>query len=135
MNPETKSITIPIQGATGAFASLLAGMKRGAVLADLDEALKEVVIAINTTNKGGALTLKLKIEPDGLADSESPIYGIVEDISIKKPRKSRGIAKFFGDSDGNLMRNDPRQEEIKFGSIDGGKQDVPAASESVAVST
>jgi hypothetical protein len=119
-----KSITIPLQGANGAFANLLAGMKRGAVLGDLDDTLKEVVSAINATGKAGSITLKLKIVPEGKADSESPIYAITEDISVKKPRKSRGVAKFFGDEDGNLMRNDPKQQEIKFGAIDGGQSDV-----------
>lgn len=123
-----KSITIPVQGANGAFANLLAGMKRGAVLGDLDDTLKEVVTAINATGKPGSITLKLKIVPEGNADSESPIYAITEDISVKKPRKSRGVAKFFGDEEGNLMRNDPKQDEIKFGEIEGGKTAVAAAS-------
>lgn len=122
-----KSITIPIQGANGAFANLLAGMKRGAVLGDLDDTLKEVVTAINATGKPGSITLKLKIVPEGKADSESPIYAITEDISVKKPRKSRGVAKFFGDEEGNLMRNDPKQEEIKFGTIDGGQSEAKPA--------
>lgn len=124
---EPKSITIPLQGANGAFANLLAGMKRGAVLNDLDDTLKEVVTAINLTNKPGAIILKLKIVPEGKSDSESPIYAITEDISVKKPRKSRGVAKFFGDEDGNLMRNDPKQEELKFNSIEGGKKDPTEA--------
>lgn len=124
---EPKSITIPLQGANGAFANLLAGMKRGAVLNDLDDTLKEVVTAINLTNKPGAIVLKLKIVPEGKSDSESPIYAITEDISVKKPRKSRGVAKFFGDEDGNLMRNDPKQEELKFNSIEGGKKDPTEA--------
>ena len=127
-----KTITIQTPGASGAFASLLAGMKRGAVLGDLDDTLKEVLLAINATGKEGSLTLKLKIKPEGKSDAESPIYAITEDISVKKPRKSRGVAKFFGDEDGNLMRNDPKQEELKFGSIEGGKADPATAAAPVA---
>lgn len=128
-----KSITIPSVGANGAFANLLAGMKRGAVLGDLDDTLKEVVLAINTTGKPGMITLKIKIVPEGKADSESPSYAITEDISVKKPRKSRGKAVFFGDEEGNLMRNDPKQHEMKFGEIEGGKKDPVSPAASAAV--
>lgn len=121
MNP-VKSVTLPPTGANGAFASLLSGMKRGAVLSDLDDTLKELALAINATGKPGVLTLKLKFVPEGKSDSESPMYAVTEDISVKKPRKSRGVAKFFGDADGNFLRNDPLQSEMPFGEIEGGKK-------------
>ena len=121
-----KSITLPAQGATGAFVNMLAGMKRGAVLSDLDDTLKEVLLAINDTGKAGEVVLKIKITPDGKSDVDSPMYAVTETIAVKKPRKSRGVAKFFGDEDGNLMRNDPRQQEMKFGEIEGGTSDAPA---------
>lgn len=120
-----KSITIPIQGASGAFASMLAGMKRGAVLGDLDETLKELVAAINKSGKAGEITLKVKITPEARAnDDDTRQYTLTESIGLKKPRKTRGKCTFFGDEEGNLLRDDPNQSEMKFGMIEGGKTDA-----------
>jgi hypothetical protein len=120
-----KTITIQTQGASGAFASLLSGMKRGAVIGDLDESLKELVAAINKSGKAGELTLKLKITPEARAnEDDTRQYTITENIGMKKPRKTRGKCTFFGDEEGNLLRDDPNQSEMKFGSIEGGKADA-----------
>lgn len=104
-----------------AFQNVLSGMKRGEVLSDLDEALKDIVQAVQATGKPGTITLKLKISPDGESNNQSPLYKVEDDISIKKPRKGRGPSRFFGDEEGNLLRNDPKQTEMKFEEIAGGK--------------
>lgn len=124
-----KTITIPVQGANGAFANLLAGIKRGALLTKCDDALKEVSTAVIQTGSDGTLTIKIKITSDGKADgTESPMLEIEGDVSIKKPSKKVGKSKWYADDDGNLVRNDPKQTEIKFGTIEGGKSAVPAGS-------
>lgn len=106
---------------------MLAGMKRGAVLGDLDETLKELVAAINKSGKSGEITLKIKITPEARAnDDETRQYTLTENIGLKKPRKTRGKCTFFGDEEGNLMRDDPKQTEIRFGSIEGGISEAPA---------
>lgn len=92
-------------------------MKRGDVLADLDAALKEITVAVALTGRPGTLTLKLKIKPDGTSNAESPLFAIEDDIGIKKPRKSRGVSRFFGDEEGNLLRTDPRQSELRLEAV------------------
>ncbi len=112
-----KTITISTPGATGAFAQLLSGIKRGLLLAKCDDLLKEVSTAVIATGSDGALTLKIKITSDGKAEgTESPMLEIEGDVSIKKPSKKVGKSKWYADEEGNLVRNDPKQEELKFGS-------------------
>lgn len=124
---EVKTITIPVQGANGAFANLLGGIKRGALLSKCDDALKEVSQAVILTGSKGKLTVVINIESDGKAEgTDSPMLTIDGDVSIKKPSKKVGKSKWYADDDGNLIRNDPKQTEIKFGTIEGGKSETPA---------
>lgn len=113
----------PVQAATGSFASLLAGIKRGEVLSDLDDALKETTLAVLETGKAGTITFKLKIKPGGKSNADTPMCTIENEIAVKKPRKSVGAALFYGDEEGNLFRNDPHQSEMSFGTVEGGKKE------------
>lgn len=110
------------QAAQGMFASVLAGMKRGEVLSDLDEELRKLVIAVQKASRPGALVLKLTISPNG-ENNGTPLFKIEEDITAKTPKQKRSTTSlFYGDEEGGLFRRDPKQMEIAaFREVPGGK--------------
>lgn len=110
------------QAAQGMFASVLAGMKRGEVLSDLDEELRKLVIAVQKANRPGALLLKITVSPNG-ENNGTPLFKIEEDITAKTPKQKRSTTSlFYGDEEGGLFRRDPKQMEIaSFREVPGGK--------------
>lgn len=105
-------------------------MNGGAVMTDLDDALREATKAALDTGAKAKVTLELIITPNGTGAGDTPLFKVEEDIKIKKPKRKRPASVYFADDDSNLTRRNPRQEEMKLTSIDGGaisKTDLQAA--------
>ena len=87
---------------SGGKAMIVAGLK-----------LAELIEAVKGTGKKGTLTLSIELRP---AEKEfgGNVVGVMSniDIKIKKPDLPLAETFFFVDDDGNLTRNDPRQEEM-----------------------
>lgn len=89
------------------FDHTLRDIRGGALLEDLTASLAELLGAIQTTDKGGSLTLRLTIKPTkGLA------LEIEDDISLKKPELAKPSTLLFPTVDGNLQLQNPMQKSL-----------------------
>lgn len=90
------------------FAAWLQEQRKGSLHSELSDALAELGLACLEHQGAGAITLTIKAKPnkDGVS------LTVTDDVKTKLPQADRGAAIFFADSDGNLSRNNPRQDEL-----------------------
>lgn len=91
------------------FSSFLLEQSRGATHAELSEGLHDLVGRVQDTGKKGSLTLIITVEPMK-GDDGAVIIG--DEIRLKLPEHDRPASMYFIGSDGNVMRDDPRQASI-----------------------
>lgn len=89
------------------FIATLQGIRDGALVVMLTDELQDVITSVVENGKPGALTLKLKIEPNG-----DNAVTIISDVSAKQAKPGVGKAIFYADSGGTLHRRDPRQGDL-----------------------
>ena len=100
------------------FTDVLRQIRKGRPVEEATQALQDVVKAVDETGKSGSVTVILKIEP---AKHGGPEKKIIAEIKAKKPIAESAPAIFFSDSDGDLLRSDPNQEEMPFGEVKKGE--------------
>lgn len=124
MNQTQNSPSAP----SGVFVSTLSAMHSGKVLADLDDAMREVTRHVQSAQAKGKLTLTLSIVPNGTGAGETPLFKVEDSVKVTLPKKPRVGQTFFADDDSNLTRRNPHQDEMKLVSLDGGKapENAPA---------
>jgi len=89
---------------TRPFIDTLRQVEGGFLLEELAETQRELVQAIQHTNKSGTLTLTLTYTPEGQGQ-----LSIEAAVKAKAPKLARGRSLFFVTPDANLDRNNPRQ--------------------------
>lgn len=85
------------------FAAILATI-RPKTVAELSDALRELVGKVRDTGKGGSLTLTIEVKP---LDGDSNVLTVNDQIRVKAPEHSRKGSLAFPDAHGNLSRSDP----------------------------
>jgi hypothetical protein len=101
--PETDTEAQPAE-----FAAFLIGHLNGRVHHTLTEEMHELLQAVATHGKKGALVIKLLVEPSKGHVEGDPLAISVES-ELKAPKSTPPAAIYFVDDDGNPTRNDPRQ--------------------------
>lgn len=105
----------------GVFGSTIAAMNDGKVLADLDEALREVTKSALQAGAKAKLTLELTVMPNGNGVGDTPLIKIVDKIKTTCPKPQRDKEPvFFADDSFNPTRRNPNQESLKLEVRDGG---------------
>lgn len=89
------------------IADVLREINAGEFYDEASDALGELVAAVVEARAGGSLTLKISVKPNG----ENSVKVAAEHVS-KLPKMPRGESLFFVQGTGDLVRNDPRQEEM-----------------------
>jgi hypothetical protein len=102
------------------FAAFLREQRRGALHSELSEKFAELVAACQTYEKGGTLTLQIKVKPS--KDGET--VQISDQLTLKVPEADRSPSVFFTDGRGNVSRSNPRQDELPLREVS-----APAAAE------
>lgn len=97
------------------FTDVLRDIRFGVALDELSEEFNRLVAAVDNTSKPGELTLTIKLKP-----STAGAIELTDQIKTKLPQLPKGSSLFFPTVEGNLVRNDPRQQEIP------GLKEVPA---------
>lgn len=113
------------------FAQLIQEQRAGSLHDEASDAMNELVRACQETGKKGSLTLKLNVTPTG----DGVTVSVTDDVKIAAPKPDAKPAVFYCDEYGNLLRRDPRQEELALKEVQGGKADdeAPEALKEVAV--
>lgn len=91
------------------YTDVLRDHRNGRLVQQLSERLAKVVNAVEETGKAGAITLKLKIEPN---KGEEGAFTVVPAISTSMPESDLPKALFYGDGEGGLLRESPNQRGI-----------------------
>lgn len=103
------------------FAFTIAQIRNGAAGLEASEKLGECVAVSRDTGKASELIIKIKIKPDGAGTGQ---YFLEESITNKLPKPERGKTLFFGTPEGNLTRENPRQQTMDLRSVDEQKPSV-----------
>lgn len=91
------------------FATFLLETNKGRSHEELSAGLHEVIAEVLNTGKAGSISYRVDIKP---AAGVENMVTITDQIVRKVPRGERATSMFFVDDDGNLCRNDPRQQSI-----------------------
>lgn len=95
------------------FDETLKDIEFGHLSRELAEIQQEVVKAVSETNKAGEITIKLTFKPEG-----SGQLTIKADVKKKIPQLPRGTSLFFMTPEGNIQREDPRQQKLPLKSVE-----------------
>lgn len=88
------------------FIDLLKTLERGALLADLEESVREVVREVRATGKKGQVILRMEIERPAKTDDVVVLFRA--NPSKKVPRPDRKTTFLYADEKDDLFTNDPR---------------------------
>jgi hypothetical protein len=91
------------------FMNLLANCRQGVAVADIDEDLAGLVMAINATGKKGTLNVAFTIKP---VSKKGEALGVEMVVTSKAPTADSPSTIFYADEAGNLSRHDPRQAKL-----------------------
>ena len=94
------------------FSQQLAHMAKGSVDAALTDDLAELVKAINDFHGKGTITLKLELRPVVGSAGEVLMIDIKPDITVTKPKPAMIGQRMWPTHDGDLLRNDPDQQQL-----------------------
>jgi hypothetical protein len=89
------------------FTDTLNSLRFGSLSDELSDKLQALLLECVATHKGGSLTLKLKLKPGNAGQIE-----ITDDIVVTSPKYERGTSIMFATPEGNLQREDPRQQSL-----------------------
>jgi hypothetical protein len=109
------------------ITDVLREIRKGRPVEEASEALADVVRAVDETGKDGSVTITLKIKP---SKHGGPEKTLTCEVKAKKPIADIPSAVFFSNEVGDLVRFDPRQEEMELKSAPK-SAGAPAASASI----
>lgn len=89
-------------------------LAQGHFLDELAEALAEVSAQVSTSGKPGAVTVALRLTVKNPGD---PMVMVDETITKSLPKKAP-LGSFYYAVDGSLWRENPRQPQLPFRTID-----------------
>lgn len=92
------------------FVAVLTQLRRGAAVVDASEGLAELVKSVRATGKKGKLTITIGVAPLNKGDA----LDVSAEVAVKIPKPDAGSSIFFPEDDGTLVRNDPRQGELRL---------------------
>lgn len=92
------------------FSQTVDGLRKGALGEELDEALRALVVACNTHEKKGSLTLTITVKP-----TKGQFLEIADEVTLKAPTRDKASTLMFATPEGFLTRNDPAQADLLDG--------------------
>lgn len=90
----------------------LTEQRKGRFMVEASEALAQVVKACRETGKKGSVTIKLTVRPT------STEIMLSDGIEPKIPKPDAAASVFYDDEQGNLTREDPKQNDLPFTEVD-----------------
>lgn len=91
------------------ITDLLRELRNGLLLDDLATRMQELVSAVESTGKAGSLTLKLDVKP---FEKHGGAMVVKDTIKITAPKIESSGTVLFATPEGNLQRNNPRQDDL-----------------------
>lgn len=98
---------LPLAAVQSPAVATLCRLEGGCVLLDLNDHLREAVMASFNLNKAAEVNLKIKMKPGGQGRME-----LVASVSSKIPKEVRTSTSLFMSHDGQLTAHDPNQRRL-----------------------
>lgn len=89
------------------FLEFIQSFRRGELLSEGDDKLKELIAAIRMTGTKGSMTIELPFAINKAGQLECQPA-----VKIKKPVRSMGTGIYYMTDDGELTRRDPNQLDM-----------------------
>jgi len=118
------------------FLATLQRHRGGKVLDEASQQLAAVVAGVLATGKPGHITVKLGVKPAGRGHSA---VVVTDEVTSKAPVEKVEESFWFGTERGELCKDDPRQQDLRFTPdapvVQGGAQQdaAPTATPKLAV--
>mgnify|MGYP000906929992 FL=1 len=107
------------------FTDFLREVEDGYLNRDLTNEINKVIAAVRETRKAGKLKLVLEFTPTGKG-----AISVDADYDATVPEHDRPSTTFFTDSDGQLVRDDPRQPKLPLREVmDGETGEIKAVND------
>lgn len=90
---------------------VMSSIRGGSELTEATKAFREITKLVKETGKAGKITLVIDVMPDKQDDS---VFKIEVDHTVKRPKKPKTYGLFFADETGRMVREDPRQIQMKL---------------------
>lgn len=87
--------------------------RHGATHDELTEALKALTLAVAEERRGGKLTLTISVKPLAKGDGME----VHANVKVAAPEPIPGVSIFYPTPEGNLVRQDPRQQAMELQEI------------------
>jgi hypothetical protein len=84
----------------------------GTFLDEAGDKLAELVAAVDSTGKAGTITLKISVKK-----STKSAMQVVGNITMSKPQEAPDATLMFPTPEGNLLLNDPRQQNLELKAV------------------
>jgi hypothetical protein len=97
------------------FQQTLQTIEGGNLADDLADKLASLIGQVKERGKAGGLTVSLKIKP---LDADAESVSVVATVKVSEPAKAERASIFFTTDDNLLVRNNPRQTEMKLEPVD-----------------
>lgn len=94
---------------TPTIPDTLSAIRKGGLVAEVQDLIPQVVQAVRDTGKVGEITVKLKFKR-----ADADVVVISDDVTHKKPRREVPASLFFADDKNQLHRSDPRQADLNL---------------------
>lgn len=88
------------------FTDTLGALAKGRALAEANEALAALVLAVQSTGKPGAVSVTITVAPN-----KGTLF-VSYEIKSKAPVEKPPASIFYPDDEGKLHRRDPNQTEM-----------------------
>lgn len=98
---------LPLAAVQSPALATLCRLEGGSFVLDVNEHIKEAVIASFNLNKPAEVTIRLKMKPGGQGRME-----LVPSVSSKVPKEERTSTSLFMSHDGQLTAHDPNQRRL-----------------------
>lgn len=89
------------------FVDTFRSVRYGELEQEMADALAALTLACRSTGRAGSITLKLSIKPGKAGQME-----LSDDVTVALPKLERGTTLMFDTPEGNLQRENPRQQQL-----------------------
>lgn len=97
--------------AVNSLMKFLTPLAEGDLVPEFNAKLRELVVAVQETDKQGAITLSIKLER--VKQSRNQII-VHTELKLKKPEQAKPITFYFADDLGGIHRQDPNQMQFQY---------------------
>ena len=97
------------------FSQTLGYLEKGCLDAELTEQLSEVIKGVRDTGKQGTITMQLKVS---LMKGTEDTVTIQSTVNNKVPQLDRAQTIMWSTYDGDLIRNDPSQQDLDLRTVE-----------------